>query len=286
MSQIDRRFLLGGIAGVAGAAAVARIAQGGPLNPPAGAVGPTGRTLDEVYNAVNDSAELRTVIMSISSGLLINTPGSYVLGEDFVVGANSNGITIGAADVTIDLNGFTIKNTNVNGNTVGITINNLGQRAIIRNGRVFGFSFGMLSSGTFTLVEDVAVIGSRLVGISSSQTHFTARRCIVQSIGSGTSTTETADSRGIATQADFATIEDCQIAQVITNTTARFAYGIYQNLGANGTHVRGNIVTACVRGIRMNGAPGVVASNNVIAASEVPWPTSGWTNAGGNFPVP
>ncbi len=285
MSQIDRRFLLGGIAGVAGAAAVARIAQGGPLNPPTGAVGSTGRTLDEIYSAVNDAADLRTVIMSNSSGLLISTSGSYVLGEDFVVSGNSGGLTINAPDVTLDLNGFTVKNTTVTGTTAGITVNGAGQRAVIRNGRVVGFANGITCAAQYSLIEDVSVSASRVVGISGNVSHFTLRRCIVQAIGQGTSASETVDSRGIAIFGDFVTVQDCQVFQVSTNTTGRLATGIYQ-FGSTGVHVVGNTVTACTNGIRLNVSPSVVARNNTVTNCPIPW-TNGITgNAGGNYPAP
>jgi hypothetical protein len=49
-APVDRRLLLGavGLAGVAALSAGRAKAAGGPLNPPAGAVSPTGKTLAEI----------------------------------------------------------------------------------------------------------------------------------------------------------------------------------------------------------------------------------------------
>jgi len=41
--------------------------------------------------------------------ITICKPGSYVLGSNLTVPANTDGIDIAVSDVTIDLNGFTLK---------------------------------------------------------------------------------------------------------------------------------------------------------------------------------
>ncbi|HZW06443.1 MAG TPA: hypothetical protein VFF65_04910, partial [Phycisphaerales bacterium] len=77
---LDRRFLLGGLTGLAGIAAlsaVGRNAAAGPIDPPAGPVAPTGRTLAEV--------EPRTPIGPVTTPgdadavFKITQPGSYYL---------------------------------------------------------------------------------------------------------------------------------------------------------------------------------------------------------------
>ncbi|MFT3686654.1 MAG: hypothetical protein QM783_17335 [Phycisphaerales bacterium] len=55
MNEFERRTLLGA-AGIGAIAAMSK--AGGPLNPPAGPVASTGRTLDEVYNRI-PAPELR-----------------------------------------------------------------------------------------------------------------------------------------------------------------------------------------------------------------------------------
>jgi len=80
------------------------IAQAGSLEPPAGPVAPTMKTLDQV--------EARKPIHQSDLPLAINVDGSYYLAENLY--ALQNGvdmIDVFAADVSIDLNGFTINGT-------------------------------------------------------------------------------------------------------------------------------------------------------------------------------
>lgn len=77
------------------------IASAGPLDPPAGPVDSTYKTLHEV--------EPRTPICQDDIPLTISIPGSYYLTQDlFPVGFGDDMITISSDDVTLDLMGFTI----------------------------------------------------------------------------------------------------------------------------------------------------------------------------------
>ncbi len=103
----------------------------GPLNPPAGPVAPTTKTLQEV--------EPRT---PISSQSVITSRGSYYLTNNIV--ANSGvGITIQAQGVTLDLNGFGIIGDGSGSNSDhGISIDTgAGDPPVtIRNGFVSNFA--------------------------------------------------------------------------------------------------------------------------------------------------
>ena len=85
-----------------GSAAVA-----GPLNPPAGPVTSTYKTLVEV--------EPRTAISAVNTpanpnaSFVITQPGSYYLTGDITVPSGKSGIQVYAYGVTVDLNGFTIR---------------------------------------------------------------------------------------------------------------------------------------------------------------------------------
>lgn len=97
----------------------------GPLNPPGGPVGPTYKTLSEVeprtaVNAVNTPGDAGNLY-------IISQPGSYYLTAP--ISTNLVAIRITAANVTLDLNGFTVQNT---GGGAGLRI--LGPRASVRNG--------------------------------------------------------------------------------------------------------------------------------------------------------
>lgn len=263
------------------------MAKAGPLTPPSGAVGSTGRTLTEVYDRVGAVAEPRTVIPGGTGTYNINSAGSYVLGGDLISTSGVSALSINVTDVTVDLNGFAVRSALTSGSSGGIFISGTGDRVTVRNGRVLGFAVGVVANGTNVLLEDLQISGARLFGISSTAANFTARRCVVQNIGIGSSTTEINDGRGISVATDFATVEGCIVSQVFTAATTRTAYGIFQSSGTGGALIIGNRVISCANGIRLNLGANIVAANNIIAGCATPWvTTTGWGNAGGNFPVP
>jgi parallel beta-helix repeat protein len=130
MNDIDRRFLLGGLAGAAGMTALAAMSKAGPLNPPAGPVASTGKTLTEV--------EPRTALTAANtpgnatSVLRITQAGSYYLTANLAVSSGKNGIEVAASGVTIDLNGFLISGF---GGLAGIVPSSTTiERITVRNG--------------------------------------------------------------------------------------------------------------------------------------------------------
>ena len=99
-------------------AKISSLVAQGPLTPP-GPPAPTMKTLDQV--------EARTPIDAAnapgdaSSLFRITAPGSYYLTGNITGQADKNGIFIGANNVTIDLNGYTI--AGVPGSGDGISAN-------------------------------------------------------------------------------------------------------------------------------------------------------------------
>lgn len=98
MEPLDRRMMLAG-AGLLGAAALARTARGGPLDPPAGPVSPTYKTLDQV--------EPRIPVQSLpGSGTalhVISEPGSYYLAGNIHGVEGKRAIAIASSGVSLDL---------------------------------------------------------------------------------------------------------------------------------------------------------------------------------------
>lgn len=88
-------------------ASIAAGVFGGPLAPPAGPPASTGRTLTEI--------EPRTPLtLGVAPGdadslYKISQPGNYYLTADLIGQAGKRGIEVRANDVTIDLNGFTMR---------------------------------------------------------------------------------------------------------------------------------------------------------------------------------
>lgn len=123
------RLLAAGLAGVVVIAGV----NAGPLTPPVGAVVSTGKTLTDVeprvaVNAVNTPGSVAGTL----SVFTISAPGSYYLTGNVVGVAGKNGIRIAAANVTLDLNGFTVQGVSASlsgiivdlGLTTGVSIVN------------------------------------------------------------------------------------------------------------------------------------------------------------------
>ncbi|MEM1422771.1 MAG: right-handed parallel beta-helix repeat-containing protein [Planctomycetota bacterium] len=132
-------------------------ALAGPLDPPAGPVEPTGKTLTEV--------EPRTPLTPDGATIVIDGPGSYYLTGDVDV-ADANGIRITSGGVTLDLNGFAVLGAaqlSPSGDRYGIELNVVdpgeGQAPIvIRNGIVRGFR----DAGVYNDRSDITLIAEYL----------------------------------------------------------------------------------------------------------------------------
>ncbi|MEC9374316.1 MAG: right-handed parallel beta-helix repeat-containing protein [Planctomycetota bacterium] len=113
-------------------------AAAGPLDPPAGPVGPSYKTLDEVKPGVP--------LEDTGTTITITSPGFYYLTEN--VSSTGTGILIQATGVTLDLNGYTvIGNISGNSNHHGIQVSPIvdDRPVTIRNGNVHRFSGDGLS---------------------------------------------------------------------------------------------------------------------------------------------
>ncbi len=152
---------------------VTSVALGGNLNPPPGPITPTDRSI--LSQATTPPP------------YTISSPGSYKLTSDLVNPGSTTAIFVTANDVTLDLNGFSIKGQGLQGSGVLVS----GDRVVIRNGVISGFDgplgggFGIQGQigGTFVVVEDVTVHDC-FQGIVLDRGRVT--RCEVQEIkGSG-----------------------------------------------------------------------------------------------------
>jgi parallel beta-helix repeat protein len=121
----------------------------GPLTPPAGPVAPTMKTLSDVEPRIPLNAS--TAMGDATTAYKITTPGSYYLTSDVWIPQGMSGITITAARVTIDLNGFTI--TGLNFSHEGITASAGGGYLTLKNGRVTNFGLTGVNLGGCSYVE-------------------------------------------------------------------------------------------------------------------------------------
>ncbi len=157
---MNRRIRTLAVISVAGGAFITACAVAGPLNPPAGPVSPTNKTLNQV--------EPRT---PISSAGFIFVPGSYYLTDNISLEAGSDGIRILADNVTLDLNGFTIS-----GGRTGVFVSHFpslpSNGVTILNGTISGASGSGIYAGGFNdqpkgiTVRNVKVLDATDLGIS------------------------------------------------------------------------------------------------------------------------
>ncbi len=147
---------------------VAALVTAGPLDPPAGPVTPTYKTLTEVepriaINAVNTPGDATSIYR-------ITQPGSYYLAGNIPAGAAGRLIiAVAASNVTIDLCGFEIEGQIPTGgrSPFGIALDNASSpnNVTIRNGTVRGcgtgiyLAFGQGSGDTY-VVEGVKLLGN------------------------------------------------------------------------------------------------------------------------------
>lgn len=135
-------------------AASAGLLVAGPLNPPAGPVAPTYRTLSEVEPRIPIGPA--TTPGDPDSVYKITQPGSYYITGNLAAGVGLSAIEIAADDVTIDLGGFVVSGSG--SQLDGITTRTVARRRVsIRNGTVRGFgAAGIDLSATGLLTQPLA----------------------------------------------------------------------------------------------------------------------------------
>lgn len=120
--------------------------------------------------------------------ITISKPGHYVLKSNLVVPAGLSGIEITAPNVTLDLNGFSIKgpgtctisgqtavvSCSVQGSGWGVGTTVVPAAAKVRNGAIEGFRYGVVLDGG--AVEDLAVRHNSGTGIQLSATYGSLNR--------------------------------------------------------------------------------------------------------------
>lgn len=168
------------------------LCRAGDLNPPAGPVAPTHKTLTQI--------EPRTLIDSLPQ--TIAAPGSYYLARDLTGVSGQPGITITASNVTIDLNGFTLRG--VAGSFYGIGSLAGANDLTVRNGGVTGWGgSGIdLANANNGLIEGVVASGNRDIGIRSGG-NFVVSRCVARNNG------VTTGQAGISTNGPGCVFEAC-----------------------------------------------------------------------------
>jgi len=145
---------------------IACSAPAGELDPPTGPVAPTMKDLEDV----EPRAVLRNDFDNLTP-IVISAPGSYKLGEDIQALPSQHGVEIRVNDVTLDLNGFTIRGNGEVGSLDGIHISGDRFNIAIHNGTVRDF-FGMGINGDTEdnmRVQNVRAFNNGATGIRTGQ---------------------------------------------------------------------------------------------------------------------
>lgn len=144
-------------AGSVGALVAAALVTAGPLNPPAGPVAPTYKTLAEV--APRTAISAANTPGDATSLFIISQPGSYYLTGNITGVSGKCGVSVRASHVSIDLNGFAL--AGVPGATSGVVCPAAQTQVEVRNGAARNWP----DSGVHTnLVRGGRLHGLRLAG--------------------------------------------------------------------------------------------------------------------------
>jgi parallel beta-helix repeat protein len=149
-------------------AATTGILVSGPLDPPAGPIAPTYKTLSEVEPRI--AINLTNTPGDANSLFKITQPGSYYLTGNITGVANKHGIEIVVSGVTVDLNGFDLVGVATALDGVSATVVNL-TNIEIRNGSVRNWGDEgvdlFLVNAMDSVVRDVRSSGNADVGITA-----------------------------------------------------------------------------------------------------------------------
>jgi len=139
-----------------GVAAITALVLGGPLNPPAGPVTSTYKTLTEVepriaINAANTPGDADSLFK-------ITQPGSYYLTGNITGVVGKHGIEIASSGVTLDLMGFDLSGVSGMGafDGVSVTVNNL-TNITVRNGSIRRWGDEGVDLDTFLAINSAVI---------------------------------------------------------------------------------------------------------------------------------
>jgi hypothetical protein len=253
----------------------------GSLTPP-GAPAPTFKTLSQI--------EPRFPISDYQTNLTI--PGSYYLVTNLFSGTNSNdaiNIRTNVHDITIDLNGFAIINTNGAGGSspVGVRISE-GTNIVVRNGQFVGFDRAVRAEGLFygIIVDNIHVRGCRRSGIEGngvvgdmSQT-ITIRNCVIENNdGTGEATSVSVD--GITLLNCSAVVDSCIIRDIVPAGTG--VGSCIDAITCTNTIINNNFFFNSDVGLKASGSgTRYYYRNNLAAGCATPFSVSGGVDRGGN----
>lgn len=241
-------------------------AVAGNLTPP-GAPGSTMKTLDEVEARIPVGP--LTTPGDADSVYRISQPGSYYLTGDVVGGAGLSGIEIDADEVTLDLNGYTVRGTGA-GSLHGVHVQNIRLNVSVRNGVIADWGLnGVAARADGSEFSDLRVRDSGRWGIDVDDGYTPSiRRCIIlragltaatpgggiRALGSANIIECTVfDVRGAGIEAADSAIRDCVVrsvsadgAQLGVGIVGRLVDSCFVNSAASTGIVANTLARGCV----------------------------------------
>jgi hypothetical protein len=178
---------------------------------------------------------------------IIDQPGSYRLTSDLLVPAGRNGIDINTNDVTLDLNGFTIRGAGGAGTARGIALGT-GTNIEIKNGTVRDIPGSGIyaTSATAVRVIDVRVLNVDDVGINLEAGamppfgQHLVRGCTVR--GSGAEGVRLLGAGGLA-QGNL--LRDNTLVGLVLSSSGAFGGNVITENNGGGSQVMGGVAIAC-----------------------------------------
>ncbi len=246
------------LASVLSSVFIAPAALAGPLDPPAGPVESTMKTLSDVEPRIAISVE--NTPGDEGAFYKITAPGSYYLTRNtrmLTLGGSRDGIEIAASDVTVDLNGYTIEGLAGMSNGIVVSEPDL-SNIVVCNGTIRGF----LGDGIDTQSRDVLhsevrgvrVVGAGMHGIRLGD-HAVVSDCEVSGSGFGGILSGSSSRVSDCTVLENGSIGGISIGgdSVVSGCIAR------RNLGSGVTVGDESLVVDCVAD--QNGSNGITAGN-------------------------
>ncbi|MCA9306596.1 MAG: right-handed parallel beta-helix repeat-containing protein [Phycisphaerales bacterium] len=226
----------------------------GDLNPPAGPVAPTMKTLDEIE--ARTPINLTNTPGDADSLYKITAPGSYYLTGNITGVVGKHGIEIAAAGVTLDLNGFDL--AGVAGSLAGVFASSGSDDVAVRNGSIRNWGDSGVNLFTFSAerseFDGLRVTGNGSVGIAADNA-ARIRDCVVSNNGgSGITTSQGAVITGVASFQNGNTGISAGSGSLVAHCAA------YLNEGYGISVASGGTVVECIA--RGNSTYGIGTSSN------------------------
>ncbi|HEY0659898.1 MAG TPA: right-handed parallel beta-helix repeat-containing protein [Lysobacter sp.] len=199
---------------------------------------PTGVRAAESYNGCTG------FITSLPA--VIQTQGTWCLKQDLSTGMTSGtAISVATNNVTIDCNDFKVGGLAAGAGTTANGIHSTGQNITVRNCNVRGFRVGITLLGSASnTVEDNRLDGNTARGIV---VHGDGSQILHNRVTDTGGSSLGGEAYGIWFSLGAVAVEDNRVSGVIPGGSNHFAWGIFQD--SNSTHgsvVRGNHITGVI----------------------------------------